>query len=127
MPVVPLRLGSVREPEYKRLRRKIEAEYREKLVALDMVFAMSGGPSKNSSEESRKSKGAVPSAVRNALLKINSEFDVRDVEKQIKEDIPNSNFKRASISGTLKRLVKGEELVVTSEGKGKRGSKYRRK
>jgi hypothetical protein len=123
----PIRLVGVREPEYKRLKRKIEDEYHEKLRALDMVFGMSGGSSaKSGTNGARKSKGAVPQAVRNALQKITGEFSVRDIEQQIKVDDPASNFKRASISSTLKRLV-GEEIIMTNEGKGKRGSKYRRK
>jgi hypothetical protein len=117
----------MREPEYKRLKRKIESEYQEKLKALDMVFRMSGGIStKNNNQDARKTKGAVPQAVRNALQKITGEFTVRDIEKQMKADDPTSAFKRASISSTLKRLAKDEEIVCVVEGKGKRASKYRR-
>jgi hypothetical protein len=118
----------MREPEYKRLRRKIEAEYHEKLKALDMVFSMSGGASdRNGGQETRKSKGAVSKAVRYALPKISGEFGVREVEKQIKIDDPTTTFKRASISSTLKRMATDGEIVLTGEGKGKRASKYRRK
>jgi hypothetical protein len=119
----------MREPEYRRLRRKIETEYQEKLRALDMVFRMSGGASsRNDDEGARKSKGAVSQAVRNALPKLTGEFGVREVEKQVQDDDPTSNFKRASISSTLKRMAEDEEVIVrTGEGKGKRGSKYRRK
>lgn len=117
----------MREPEYRRLRRKIEAEYHEKLNALDMVFRMSGGaPAKDN--QGRKSKGAVSQAVRNALPKLTGEFGVREVEKQIKTDDPQSTIKRASISSTLKRMAEdGETIVRTGEGRGKRASKYRRK
>jgi hypothetical protein len=70
----------------------------------------------------------VSRAVQNALLKLTGEFGVREVEKQIKIDDPTSNFKRASISSTLKRMADDEEEIVrTGEGKGKRASKYRRK
>jgi hypothetical protein len=117
---------AMREPEYKRLRRKIEDEYHEKMKALDMVFGMSGGTSPKNGANARKTKGAVPEAVRKALQKTTGEFTVRDIEQQIKLDDPTSNFKRASISSTLKRLV-GEEITITEEGKGKKGSKYRRK
>jgi hypothetical protein len=119
----------MREPEYRRLRRKIEAEYQEKLKALDLVFRMSGGASaKNGDQNARKSKGAVSQAVRNALSRIGGEFDVRDVEKQIKINDPTSNFKRASISSTLKRMAEdGDEIICTEKGKGKRVSKYRGK
>jgi hypothetical protein len=117
----------MREPEYRRLKKKIEAEYREKLNALDMVFRMSGGASpKNGDQGGRKSKGAVSQAVRNALPRISGEFGVLEVEKQIKLDDPISSFKRASISSTLKRMAVDGELTCTP-GKGKRASKYRRK
>jgi hypothetical protein len=116
----------MKEPEYRRLKQKIEDEYQEKLKALDMVFQMSGGASvKNGKQGGRESKGAVPQAVRNALQKLSGEFTVREVEKQIKIVDPTSAFKRASISSTLKRLAKDEEIVCVEEGKGKRGSKYK--
>lgn len=117
---------TMREPEYKRLKRKIEDEYHERIKALDMVFSMSGGTSPKNGVNTRKTKGAVPEAVRKALQKTTGEFTVRDIEQQIKLDDPTSNFKRASISSTLKRLV-GYEITITEEGKGKKGSKYRRK
>jgi hypothetical protein len=116
----------MKEPEYRRLKRKIEDEYQEKLKALDMVFRMSGGAStKNDKQAGRESKGAVPQAVRNALQRMTGEFTVREVEKQIKIADPTSAFKRASISSTLKRLAKDEEIVCIEEGKGKRGSKFK--
>jgi hypothetical protein len=118
----------MREPEYKRIKKKIETEYHEKLRALDMVFRMSNASLvKNGGQDARKSKGAVPQAVRNALHKITGEFTASDIESQIKTDDPTSIFKRASISSTLKRLAEDEEIICTTEGKGKRPSKYRRK
>jgi len=118
----------MREPEYRRLKRRIEAEYHEKLKALDLIFRMSGGSSTVSGEKSsRTSKGAVSEAVRNAVSRMTAEFGVREIEDQIRKDDPTSNVKRASISSTLKRMATDEEIKLTEEGKGKRGSKYRLK
>jgi len=128
MPLSPTRLAGMREPEYKRLKRRIETEYHEKLAALDMVFRMSNSSTvKNGNQDTRKSKGAVPQAVRNALHKLSGEFTASEVEAQMKTDDPTTNFKRASISSTLRRLAGDDEIVCTVEGKGKRPSKYRRK
>jgi hypothetical protein len=127
--LVPLKVPRMREPEYRRLKKKIETEYREKLDALDMVFRMSGGSSpKNGEQGGRISKGAVSQAVRRALPRMTGEFGVREIEQQIKIDDPTSVFKRASISSTLKRMAEDEdEIVCTKKGKGKGGSQFRKK
>lgn len=118
----------MKELEYRRLKRRIEDEYQEKLKALDMVFRMSGGASSKNGEQGRTSKGVVSQAVRSALLKMSGEFGVRDIEKQIKTDDPTSAIKRASISSTLKRMAEDEtEITCTEKGRGKKVSKYRRK
>lgn len=130
MTSTPHRLIGMREPEYKRLRRKIQAECDEKLKALDLVYRMSGGMSKRDDQNGRSSKGVVSRAVRNALQRMTGEFGVREIEKQIKLDDPASSIKRASISSTLKRMAEDEgerEIVRTGEGKGKRASKYRKR
>ena len=123
------RLVGMREPEYNRLKRKIKAEYDEKLRALDMVFHISGGTANRNGEKGgRKSKGAVSQAVHKALPRMTGDFGVREIEEQIKIDDPTSAFKRASISSTLKRMSEDKDGELTcTPGKGKRASKYRKK
>ena len=118
------------EREYKKLKREIQAEYDEKIKALEMVWRMSGGASQSASKNSGTAigKGSLLQAVRYALPKISGEFTLREVIKQIQADNPvfAETLKRASLSSTLKRLANDKEIVLVMEGKGKRASKFRR-
>jgi hypothetical protein len=115
------------EREYKRLKRQIQAEYDEKLKALDMVWKMSGGIAPNSSKSVRGGKGALLEAVRLALPRLSGEFSVKDVEKQIQSDNPTLTVKRASLSSTINRLALDKDgIVLVLKGKGKRPTIYKR-
>jgi hypothetical protein len=118
------------ESEYKRLKRKIQAEYDEKIKALETVWTISGGAKKSPANNSVNNvgKGALRQAVRNALPKLGGDFTAKDVEKQMQVDNSTlaATVKRASISSTLNRLALDKEIVVVLIGKGKRSTTYRR-
>jgi len=116
--------------EYQRLKAEAEAEYRRKLEAIEMVWKLSGGDSKNGSNplETSIGKGSLQQAIRYALQQITSEFTLREVEQQMKIHDPvfAAKVKRPSISGALKRMADDKEIVVVAAGSGKRASRYRR-
>ncbi len=116
--------------EYQRLKTEAEAEYRRKLEAIEMVWKLSGGDTKNGSNSQATSigKGSLQQAIRYALQQMSGEFTLREVEQQMKIHDPvfAAKVKRPSISGTLKRLADDREIVVVAPGSGKRASKYRR-
>lgn len=117
----------MKEREYKRLRLSIEADYKHKIAALELVYSMSnesGLPSGKSST----SKGALADAVGKAVSGMTATFNVRQVEEAIRVINPalSNTVKRASISNTLKRL-EGAELELVERGRGKRATIYRRR
>jgi hypothetical protein len=120
-------LYAMREPEYRRLKKKIEDEYRDKLKALDMVYRMAApSNSHDNGNDARQSKGVVRQAVLKSLQSISGDFSAREVENQIKIDDPTATYNRASISSTLKRM-ENHSIVVVLQGKGKRPTSYRKK
>ncbi len=120
------------EAEYKRLKRKIQGEYDERVKALDMIWELSGGSSRKPSLNGRgetSGKATLLQAVKDAVAKLDGEFTAKDVEAQIKQDNPTvvENVKRASISSTLNRLASmPNEVKEVLKGKGKRPTTYRR-
>ena len=112
------------EREYKRLRATIEAEYRKKLDALDLIYSMAGR--NGTSANAQPAKGELARAVIDAILQTRGDFTVRDIEGTLKVTNPNLQAKRASLSNTLKRLV-GNEIELVEQGSGKRASRYRRR
>jgi hypothetical protein len=111
------------EREYRRLRATIEADYRKKLDALELIYGMAG---KNGASSPALVKGVLAQAVVTAIQQAKGDFSVRDIEDTLKVIYPNLVSKRASLSNTLKRL-EGREIELVEKGSGKRASKYRRK
>jgi hypothetical protein len=115
------------EREYKRLRATIEADYRKKIDALDLIYNMAGGSAIPSSNGNRSQvKGALAQGVVAAISQTTGDFNVRDLEESLRIMYPTLPVKRASLSNTLKRL-EGKEIEVVERGSGKRASVFRRK
>jgi hypothetical protein len=116
--------------EYEKLRADAAAEYRRKLEAIEVVWKMTGGVSRNGTgaDETPVGKGSLQQAVKDALQFISGEFSLRDVEKQIRatDSALAAKVKRPSLSSALKRLANERQIELVSVGKGKRPSKYRR-
>lgn len=121
---------AMKEREYKALKTEAEAEYRRKLEAIETVWNMSGGASRNGTEVSGQvfGKGVLLKAVRNALEEIRGDFTVRDIESRIRTFNPTlaATLRRPSLSSTLKRLEESHEVELVLAGSGKRPGKYRR-
>ena len=117
------------EREYNRLKSEIEADYRKKLDALDLVWKMSGGVSKNGSRGSNAiiPKGSLLKTVRDILPHLQGEFSLHDVEDRIRNVNPGlaATLKRPSLSSALKRLESDHIISISTRGTGKRASKYR--
>jgi len=114
------------EREYKKLLAVIEADYRKKLDALELIYGMANqnGSARNST--SAPVKGKLAQAVVSFVREIATEFNARDLELFLNSTNPDLKAKRVSISNTLKRL-EGKEVELIEKGSGKRPSKYRRK
>ncbi len=121
---------AMNEREYKRLKSEAEAEYRRKLEAIETVWKMSGGASRNGAEAPSQvfGKGVLLKAVRHTLEEIRGDFTVRDIESRIRIFNPTlaATVRRPSLSSTLKRLEESHEVELVLAGSGKRPSKYRR-
>ncbi|MGC2330906.1 MAG: hypothetical protein WA581_05605 [Candidatus Acidiferrales bacterium] len=112
------------EREYKRLRLVIEADYRKKIEALDLIYGIAGKATKNGNVSSTPIKGELAQAVSSVIRQMTTDFNVRDVEKALIASNPSLSVKRGSLSNTLKRF-EGKELELLEKGSGKRPSRYR--
>jgi hypothetical protein len=114
----------MREREYLRLKRQIEAEYRQKMEALELVWKMSG---KVAGRPERIPRVALQQLVRAFLDEAHDdEFTVDEVFKYVRLQTPGVVLNRASLSGVLQRFVRNGELELVSRGKGSKPSRYRR-
>jgi len=114
----------MREREYLRLKRQIEAEYRQKLEALELVWKMSG---KVAGRPERIARVALQQLVRAFLAEAQGdEFTVDEVFRYVRQQTPGVVLNRASLSGILQRFVRNGELELVSRGKGSKPSRYRR-
>jgi len=114
----------MREREYLRLKRQIEAEYRQKLEALELVWKMSG---KVVGRPERIARVALQQFVRAFLAEAHDdEFTVDAVFRYVRQQTPGVVLNRASLSGILQRFVRNGELELVSRGKGSKPSRYRR-
>jgi len=119
----------MKEREYHKLRNEVEAEYRKKIEALDLVFKMSSnGVGGNGTTGQVFGKGTLLKAVRQALEGLRADFVLKDIVERIRVNNPSfaATLKRASLSSTLKRLADSHEIEVVELGRGKRASKYRK-
>jgi fatty acid/phospholipid biosynthesis enzyme len=116
---------AMKQREYDTLKNQIESEYRTKIDALELIWKMSnkGAPSSN-----QTGRGAVLQAVKAVVSITHGNFNTSDVEKHIKESNPalGAKIKRASISNTLKRLVKDKMIEVVEQGTGRQASTYKK-
>src|SRR5215468_1558992 len=114
----------MREREYLRLKRQVEAEYRQKMDALDLVWKMSG---KVVGRPQRIRRVALQQLVRAFLVEAReNEFSLDEVLNYVRQQTPAVVVNRASLSGVLQRLVLNGELELVSRGKGSKPSQYRR-
>jgi hypothetical protein len=114
----------MREREYLRLKRQIEAEYRQKMEALELVWKMSG---KVAGRPERIPRVALQQLVRAFLDEAHDdELTVDEVFKYVRLQTPGVVLNRASLSGVLQRFVRNGELELVSRGKGSKPSRYRR-
>jgi hypothetical protein len=113
----------MRERDYLRLKRQIEAEYRRKLDALEMVWSLAGG---SHGRVATPQRAAVQSLVRRFLDEWRGgEFSLENVVQHIHQNAPNLAINRASLSGALRRLALSGDIEIVSMGKGARASRYR--
>jgi hypothetical protein len=114
----------MREREYLHLKRQIEAEYREKMEALDLVWRMAGKPEQRAG---RLPRTAIQQLVRTFVSGWrDGDFSVDEVFNYLRNQAPSAVLNRSSLSKALRRLVLNRELEITSQGKGSKPSRYRR-
>jgi len=120
----------MKEKEYIRLRREIEADYHKKLDALDLIWKMSNKAAAPSAQFTLRpgsivGRGSLLSAVRNILTHVQGDFTAKRIAGMVREGNPELHVKTASVSSVLKRLAGNLEIDVIEVGKGKRASTYR--
>jgi hypothetical protein len=112
------------EREYKRLKKQIEGEYRDKLRALDLVWKMAA---KNGSTKPKAETidSTLANVVRNAVERTSKTFTLRDVVSVCRSEMPNGEQLRLpSVSGILKRMADQGVIIVVEVGKGRRPTTY---
>ena len=122
----------MREAEYKRLKRQIEAAFRRDMEALDRVWKMA---SKQASPHSRIAssngaiaieKGELSKAVEETVdTMVTGEFGLSDIERILKHaHYPWANqINRQSLSNALRRLC-GKRIERVAEGVGRKQARY---
>jgi hypothetical protein len=120
----------VNQREYERLKAQAQAEYQRTVEAIERVWEMTGGSTKNGSApaEAGPRRGSVKMAVQQAVQSQLGPFSLRDIERFIQNNNPllSGKIKRPSLSSALKRLEKDKEIVLVAAGSGKRASTFRR-
>lgn len=118
----------MKEPEYLRLKRRIEADYQRRLDALTMVWEMARDSDAEHRSRGTPRAGGVRQAVDAAVAAIPGEISVQVVERWIGQQHPDlrDGLKRPSLSQALKRLTNSGVLEVVNRGAGKRPTIYRK-
>ena len=106
------------------LKRLVEAEYRQKIEALELVWKMSG---KGIGRPERIPRVGLQRFVQAFLdQRRDDEFSLDEVFNYVRQQTPNIVLNRASLSGVLRRFVLNGELQLLSRGRGNKPSRYRR-
>jgi hypothetical protein len=114
----------MKEREYLRLKRQIEAEYQEKMQALDLVWRMAGKPEQRAG---RLPRAEIQQFVRSFVNEWrDGDFSVDDVINYVRQQAPSSVLSRSSLSKALRRLALNRQLEIAAQGKGRKPSRYRR-
>lgn len=120
---------AMRVSEYLKLKQRIEADYRKKLDALELVWKMSDAVNGKLGSQTApllqgRTKGRLVRAVREFIQKATSEFAISDIQTALLRDHSElGEVRRQSIATALRRQ-KGIEIV--SAGKGRTEAKYRK-
>lgn len=115
----------MRESEYLRLRQQIEADYRKRLDALDLVWKMAGQGNGHSTLKGTSKSSGVSHAVRGIVDTLQGEFTVSDVEQPLKaQGSQYASVSRKAIATTLGRI---QSVEIISKGKGKIEARYKKR
>jgi hypothetical protein len=140
--------------EFNELKKKLKAEYEEKLRALEMVYGFAKTKSPRVSSAGRhvqqkqesvtsqdtetessdipasadiEARGAVLQATRNAVAAMGeSQFTWRTLVKKMLELAPGRNYVEPSVRQAIGRLEELKEIEVATRGSGRNPSIYRR-
>ncbi len=116
------------EREYNRLKQQIEADYKRKLEALELVWQMARETDNAVENREKTAKaGTLMGAIRSVLPIVNGEFDINTIISLVEETHPNIKkpINPTSVSGSLKKLERSGRIVLTEAGAGKRPNMYR--
>ena len=122
--------SAMRESEYVKLKQRIEADYRKKLDALELVWKMSGAANGKPGHQvaaplEGRTKGQLVRAVREFIQNASSEFAISDIQTALLRGHPDlGEVRRQSITIALRRQ---ESIEIVSLGKGRTEAKYRKK
>lgn len=113
--------------QYKKFKEEIEADYKKKKEALELLWSMyqkSNGAVAFEEGNSRGSEGSISDAIRKVLSGITGNFSVGDIQQGL-IDYGVKGVERLSITNTLHRLYRRKEIAVVEKGQGRRASVYR--
>ena len=120
----------MKEPEYLRLKAKIEKEFKYKLDALETVWKMASTnghlPDSNRPKRRRRT-GGLNSAIKPLLpaLKTVGTFSQPKVLEMLRSAQPELEVTAAAVSSALRRLAEDGDINLVEQGAGQRASTYR--
>ncbi len=119
----------MKESEYNKLKREIEADYKTKLNALELIWKMAGEKKsrKLTSANITNGKKKLTKCVSEVLEKHSGKFTATMVANWVRES--NAAMKEInipSISNILKRMVDDDEIQVDVFGKGRNPFIYKK-
>lgn len=129
-------MPGMKKSDYLDMRKQIQAEYEEKLAALDKVFGMFGGTPISTNGTSPKTALSLDGwphdiskrdAVRNAVKVLTvPQFSLKDVRKVLNTDYAeySAGIKDNQLSAILSKLAENGEFTVVKRKLGKAPAVY---
>jgi hypothetical protein len=119
------------EQEYMKIKEDLEADYKRKLEALELLWsALRGNASAPAPKDENKTlpSQSLTDIIRQALPKLKEEFSIWEIKQEIERMYPamKGQYKKNSLSGTLTRMKDRGEITVVQAGEGTAPSIYRR-
>ncbi len=111
--------------EYKKLKEKIDEDHRNRLAALEMVWDMSKQNASSDVPGKKDEKMTLSNTFRKIIEGLSGEFTADDIQQGLVA-YGLKGIDRLSITNTLFRLYKRNEISLAKKGAGRSPSRYRK-
>lgn len=112
-------MRSLSHKQYRQMREKIEADYRNELSALEMMWKKFGD--RSSAPSTTRSKSESYGKLTETVLELGQahggDFTIKNLFEKAKAIFPSLRYN--SVATSVKTLVKNQKFKIRQEGKGK--------